>query len=80
MHTWICGNKSNGHELKILIMDADVVIDGYCPDVLKKWGFEKDEILDLVKGREKGIIYAYENCYVSVIVVSSVSVCYVDYD
>jgi len=53
-------------ELQNLIMDADVVIDGYRPDVLKKWGFGKDEILDLVKGREKGIIYAHENCYVSV--------------
>ena len=41
-------------QLESLIMDADVFIDGYRPNVLKKWGFGKDEILDLVKGREKG--------------------------
>jgi len=40
--------------LESLIMDADVFIDGYRLNVLKKWGFRKDEILDLVKGREKG--------------------------
>jgi len=60
-------------QLEKLIMDADVVIDGYRPNVLKKWGFGKDKILDLVKGREKGIIYARENCYVSVNVISSES-------
>ncbi|KAJ3564761.1 hypothetical protein NP233_g8079 [Leucocoprinus birnbaumii] len=50
-------------QLRELIMDADVVIDGYRPDVMKKWGFGKEDILDMVKGREKGIIYAHENCY-----------------
>lgn len=50
-------------QLRELIMDADVVIDGYRPNVMKKWGFGKEEILEMVRGREKGIIYAHENCY-----------------
>ncbi|KAF5353210.1 hypothetical protein D9756_007851 [Leucocoprinus leucothites] len=49
--------------LRELIMDADIVIDGYRPNVLKKWGFGKEEILEMVSGREKGIVYAHENCY-----------------
>jgi hypothetical protein len=53
-------------QLRRLIMEADVVIDGYRPYVLKKWGFGKEEILEMIKGREKGIIYAHENCYVSI--------------
>jgi len=62
-------NQEDRTKLEALIMDADVVIDGYRPSILKKWGFGKDEILDLVKGRDKGIIYAHENCYVCVIVI-----------
>jgi hypothetical protein len=54
-------------QLRDLIMDADAIIDGYRPNVMKKWGFGKEEILEMVEGREKGIIYAHENCYVSIL-------------
>lgn len=47
-----------------LVMDADVVLDGYRPGVFEKYGFGRDNILDMCKGLERGIIYARENCYV----------------
>jgi hypothetical protein len=49
--------------LRELIMEADVVLVGYRPDVLNKYGFGKQDILDMVKNRSTGIIYAQENCY-----------------
>jgi hypothetical protein len=51
--------------LRDLIKESDVVLDGYRPGVMEKWGFGKDSILKLCEGRERGIIYARENCYVS---------------
>lgn len=50
-------------KLKRLIMDADVVINGYRPDVLIKYGFGQDQVFELVKTRERGIIYVRENCF-----------------
>ncbi|KAK0220995.1 CoA-transferase family III domain-containing protein [Armillaria nabsnona] len=49
--------------LRELILEADVVIEGYRPGVMAKWGFGKDDILKLFESKEKGIIYAHENCY-----------------
>jgi hypothetical protein len=49
--------------LRALIMEADVVVSGYRPGVLDKWGFSYKDILDLCKNRERGIIVARENCY-----------------
>ncbi|KAK0223857.1 CoA-transferase family III domain-containing protein [Armillaria fumosa] len=49
--------------LRELILEADVVIEGYRPGVMAKWGFGKDDILKLFEDKEKGIIYAHENCY-----------------
>ena len=46
-----------------LIRGADVVVSGYRPAVLDKFGLGEKGILDLVKGRESGIIFARENCY-----------------
>ncbi len=54
-------------KLRKLIMEADIVVDGYRPGALKKWGFGKEEILEMAKERPKGLIYAHENCYVSAI-------------
>jgi hypothetical protein len=49
--------------LRELIIEADVVLIGYRPNVLDKYGFSKQDILNMVKDRQKGIIYAQENCY-----------------
>ncbi|KAJ8085864.1 hypothetical protein PM082_004683 [Marasmius tenuissimus] len=48
--------------LKELIAEADVVVDGYRPGVMEKWGFGKEDVLKMTEGREKGI-YVHENCY-----------------
>lgn len=50
-------------QLAELIKDADVVVQGYRPDVLDKYGFSQQGIIDLVKDRPRGIISARENCY-----------------
>lgn len=50
-------------KLKDLILDADVVVSGYRPGVLDKWGFSQNDILNIVKNRDRGIIYARENSY-----------------
>ncbi|KAF8970327.1 CoA-transferase family III domain-containing protein [Flammula alnicola] len=49
--------------LRTLIEESDVVVDGYRPGVMQKWGFGKDDILGMFKERERGIIYVHENCY-----------------
>lgn len=49
--------------LRELIKEADVVVSAYRPHVLDKWGFGEKDILELCKERERGIIYARENCY-----------------
>jgi len=51
-------------QLRALILEADVVLDGYRPGVMQKWGFGKEDILRMCEKRTKGIIYARENCYV----------------
>jgi len=52
-------------KLRELVEEADVVVDGYRPGVMDKYGFGKQGILDITKERKKGIIYLRENCYVS---------------
>ncbi|KAL0066019.1 hypothetical protein AAF712_007009 [Marasmius tenuissimus] len=42
--------------LKELIAEADVVVDGYRPGVMEKWGFGKEDVLKMTEGREKGIV------------------------
>lgn len=58
-------NEEDREKLRKLIREADIVVDGYRPNALKKWGFGKEEILEMVKTRRKGLIYVHENCYVS---------------
>ena len=50
-------------KLRSLISDADVVVSGYRPHVLDRWGFSEEGILELCSHRERGIIYVRENCY-----------------
>ncbi|KAL0574043.1 hypothetical protein V5O48_007907 [Marasmius crinis-equi] len=55
--------EEDRERLKELIAEADIVIDGYRPGVMEKWGFGKEDILKMTENREKGIIYVHENCY-----------------
>ncbi|KAJ5186373.1 CoA-transferase family III [Penicillium cf. viridicatum] len=49
--------------LRALIEDADVVVTGYRPGVLDKYGFSEKDILKIGNDRGRGIIYARENSY-----------------
>ncbi|KIV89029.1 hypothetical protein PV10_08647 [Exophiala mesophila] len=64
---WQCSidlkSEEGKKKLKELIRDADVVVQGYRPGVLDKYGFSQDAIIDLVKDRERGIVSVRENCY-----------------
>lgn len=46
-----------------LVLEADVIIDGYRPGVLERLGFSRDAVAELVKDRPRGLIYLRENCY-----------------
>tara|TARA_R110002003_G_scaffold228_14_gene16690 strand:+ start:4974 stop:6449 length:1476 start_codon:yes stop_codon:yes gene_type:complete len=50
-------------KLRALIREADVVVQGYRPDVLNKYGLGMDDLLKLTKDRERGLIVVRENCY-----------------
>ena len=64
---WNCSidlkTEEGKKKLAELIKDADVVLQGYRPDVLDKYGFSQQAIIDLVKDRSRGIVSARENCY-----------------
>ncbi|OAL37329.1 hypothetical protein AYO20_03505 [Fonsecaea nubica] len=64
---WQCSldlkTEEGKEKLRDLIKEADVVVQGYRPDVLDKYGFGQQGIIDLVKDRERGIISVRENCY-----------------
>ncbi|ETN42476.1 uncharacterized protein HMPREF1541_01632 [Cyphellophora europaea CBS 101466] len=49
--------------LRGLVKEADVFLQGYRPHVLDKYGFGQEDVLKLVEGRDRGIVYARENCY-----------------
>jgi len=49
--------------LRALIREADVVVTGYRPRVLDKYGLGVEDLLALTKERERGLIVVRENCY-----------------
>jgi len=46
-----------------LLRTTDVILDGYRPGSLEKLGYGPQQIVDLVKGRGKGIVYVCEDCF-----------------
>lgn len=64
---WNCSidlkTEEGRKQLAELLKDADVVVQGYRPGVLDKYGFSQQAIIDMVKDRPRGIISARENCY-----------------
>jgi hypothetical protein len=56
-------DENDKSKLQKLILDADVVVDGYRPGVMDRLGFGREAIFDLVKDRGRGIIHLRENCY-----------------
>ncbi|KAK4932529.1 hypothetical protein LTR66_015962 [Elasticomyces elasticus] len=64
---WSCSldlkTEEGRQKLKGLILEADVVLQGYRPGVLDKYGFGQQGIIDLCKDRRRGIVSARENCY-----------------
>jgi len=56
-------NDEDKEKMRKLILDADVVVSGYRPGVLDKWGFGKEGVLKICEGRDRGVIYVRENCY-----------------
>ncbi|KAH9821974.1 CoA-transferase family III [Teratosphaeria destructans] len=49
--------------LRHLILEADVVVDGYRPGAMSRNGFGREDIFELVKNRGRGLVYVRENCY-----------------
>lgn len=64
---WNCNidlrDEKDRERLRDLILDADVVVQGYRPGTLDKYGFGQDDIIKLCASRARGIIAVRENCY-----------------
>jgi hypothetical protein len=55
--------EEDREKLRELVREADVVVQGYRPGVLDKYGFSPEGLLELTKDRERGLIVVRENCY-----------------
>lgn len=64
---WSCSidltTEKGKQDLRSLILEADVVVQGYRPGSLEKYGFGPSDILNMTKDRSRGIILLRENCY-----------------
>ena len=50
-------------KVKELIRDADVVVYGYRPGVLEKYGIGPEDVLKICERRKRGVIILQLNCY-----------------
>lgn len=55
--------EEDREKLRELILDSDIVVEGYRPGTLDKWGLGKENVLKLCEGRDRGVIHVRENCY-----------------
>lgn len=46
-----------------LLLEADVILDGYRPGALERLGYGPKQIIELTKSRGRGIVYVAEDCY-----------------
>lgn len=46
-----------------LLQTADVVLDGYRPGSLERLGYGPEQLVEIAKGRGKGIVYVSEDCF-----------------
>ncbi|KIW37097.1 uncharacterized protein PV06_10724 [Exophiala oligosperma] len=64
---WNCSIDIKSEEerklLRDLILEADVVVQGYRPHSLDKYGFGQKDIVDMCFKRPRGILSVRENCY-----------------
>lgn len=56
-------DEADKEKLRQLILEADIIVDGYRPGVMERLGFGRQTVFDLVRNRDRGIIYVGENCY-----------------
>jgi CoA-transferase family III len=56
-------NERDRQQLRRLIQEADVVVNGYRPGAFDKYGFSQENIIELVANRKRGIVYVRENTY-----------------
>lgn len=56
-------NPKDRKSFEALLLEADVVLDGYRPGSLSRLGYGPEQTLELVKGRGRGIVYVSENCF-----------------
>jgi crotonobetainyl-CoA:carnitine CoA-transferase CaiB-like acyl-CoA transferase len=46
-----------------LLQSADVILDGFRPGSLDRLGYGPTQIVELIKGRGRGIVYVSEDCF-----------------
>ncbi|KMO99979.1 CAIB/BAIF family protein enzyme [Coccidioides immitis RMSCC 2394] len=56
-------NEADRETMKKLILECDVFVSSYRPEVMEKWGFGADQIMEMCKDRSKGIIVVRLNCF-----------------
>ncbi|CAO3640530.1 unnamed protein product [Cunninghamella echinulata] len=56
-------DEDDRKKLLSLMQEADVIVEGYRPYRLDKYGLGKENILKMAKERGKGVIYVRENTY-----------------